>query len=78
MNCYNENGLINAGSGEEISIKDLTLLVAEIIGYSGEINWDKTKPNGTYRKLLDTTKVKNIGWKTSIGLRNGLQISYND
>lgn len=78
MNCYNENGLINAGSGEEISIKDLTLLVAEIIGYSGESYWDKTKPNGTYRKLLDTTKVKNIGWKTSIGLRNGLQISYND
>ena len=49
MNCYNENGLINAGSGEEILIKDLTLLVAEIIGYSGEINWAKTKPNGTYR-----------------------------
>ena len=78
MNNYNGLDPINAGSGEEISIKDLAELVASIVGYKGEILWDTTKPNGTPRKLLDLSKSKNIGWKYKTPLIDGIKMTYED
>ena len=76
MNEYNDTETINAGSGEEYSIFDLAHLVANIIGYEGEIVWDKTKPNGTPRKRLDLTKLNKLGWHPQYSLEEGLKITY--
>jgi GDP-L-fucose synthase len=70
--------LINAGSGTEISIRDLALLLAELIEYKGRLVFDRSKPDGTPRKLLDSTRLKNLGWKPTIDLRAGLAQSYKD
>ena len=78
MNNYNESETINVGSGEEIAIKELAELVAKIVGYTGEILWDKQKPNGTYRKLLDTSKLQNMGWKHKTDLGKGIRLTYED
>ena len=78
MNNYNESETINVGSGEEIAIKELAELVAKIVGYTGEILWDKQKPNGTYRKLLDTSKLQNMGWKHKTNLGKGIRLTYED
>lgn len=78
MNNYNEQDPVNAGSGEEISIKDLAELVASIIGYKGEILWDTTKPNGTPRKLLDLSKSLDMGWKYKTPLIDGIKMTYED
>ena len=78
MNNYNGNEPVNAGTGKEISIKDLTKLVAEIVGYNGEIKWDIAKPNGTPRKLLDVTKTENLGWKYKTELKDGIKLAYED
>ena len=78
MNNYNEQDPVNAGSGEEISIKQLAELVADVVGYKGTILWDTTKPNGTPRKLLDLSKSKSIGWKYKTSLRTGIEITYHD
>lgn len=73
---YDEDEPINVGSGEEISIKDLAFLVAEIIGYSGEIRFDASKPDGTPRKKLDSTKLEKLGWRASWKLSEGIDDSY--
>ena len=78
MNNYNGLEPINAGSGEEISIKDLAELVASIVGYKGEILWDTTKPNGTPRKLLDVSKAEKLGWTYKTELEEGIRLSYED
>ena len=78
MNNYNEQDPVNAGSGEEISIKDLAELVASIVGYKGEILWDATKPNGTPRKLLDLSKSLDMGWKYKTPLIDGIKMTYED
>lgn len=78
MNNYNDNEPVNAGSGEELSIKDLAELVADIVGYNGEIIWDASKPNGTPRKLLDLSKISNMGWKPETYLREGISKAYKD
>ena len=78
MNNYNGLAPVNAGSGEEISIKDLAELVASIVGYKGDILWDTSKPNGTPRKLLDLSKSNNMGWKHKISLEDGIKITYED
>ena len=78
MNKYNESETINIGTGEEISIKDLSRMVAKIIGYNGKIEWDVSKPNGTPRKLLDVTKLHNLGWKHRIVLKEGIKMAYKD
>ena len=59
-------------------IKDLTELVAKVIGYEGEIKWDTSRPNGTPRKLLDVSKLHNLGWNHKVDLEDGIKISYND
>jgi len=78
MNCYSGNETVNVGTGEEISIKHLTEIVAEVVGYNGEIKWDTTKPDGTPRKLLDVTKLKNLGWQHKVGIKEGIKLSYRD
>lgn len=78
MNNYSGNETVNAGTGKEISIKDLTVLVARMVGYEGEIKWDTTKPNGTPRKLLDVSKARELGWKYSTELEKGIKLAYAD
>lgn len=78
MNNYSGNQTVNAGTGKEISIKKLTELVADVVGYSGEIRWDASKPNGTPRKLLDVSKAEKLGWKYKTELKEGLKLAYRD
>jgi GDP-L-fucose synthase len=77
MHWYNESEHINVGTGEDISIKDLAELIAEVVGYKNDVDWDSSKPNGTPRKLLDVSKINNLGWESKIGLREGIQDTYN-
>ncbi|KKQ80248.1 MAG: NAD-dependent epimerase/dehydratase [Candidatus Moranbacteria bacterium GW2011_GWD2_38_7] len=72
MKNYNEKGLINIGTGEDISVKDLAMLIKEIILYEGEIIWDTSKPDGTPRRPLDVTKIHSLGWRHSINFHTGL------
>lgn len=76
MNEYNDIETINAGSGEECSIFELAHMIADVVGYKGEIIWDKTKPNGTPRKRLDLTKLNKLGWYPQYSLEDGLKITY--
>ncbi len=69
---------LNVGSGDEISIIDLANLIAKKINYSGEIKFDKSKPDGTPRKIVDCTKINNFGWTSSIGLSEGIDLAYKD
>ena len=78
MNHYSGDETVNAGTGVEISIKDLAVLVAKIVGYEGEITWDATKPNGTPRKLLDVRKAKEMGWEYKTDLERGIRLAYED
>lgn len=78
MEHYNEPGHINVGSGTEISIKDLAEMIKEIIGYEGELKWDASKPDGTPRKLMDSTKLNNLGWKARINLHEGITRVYRE
>ncbi len=72
MHNYNEKGFVNIGTGEDISIKDLALLVKELSGYKGELRFDTSKPDGTPRKLMDVSYLKNLGWEAKITLREGI------
>ena len=78
MNNYNDTGFINVGVGEEITIKKLAELVADVVGYGGEIIWDTSKPNGTPRKIMDVSKINNLGWKHKTDLRDGIKLAYED
>lgn len=78
MNNYNEQGLVNIGVGDDISIKDLALLIKTIVGYNGELKFDSTKPDGTPRKLMDVTKLHNMGWKHKINLEEGIKMVYEE
>lgn len=78
MNHYSGNETVNLGSGKEISIKELTELVAKVVGYEGTIKWDTTKPDGTPRKLLDVSKLESLGWKYHTELEEGIALAYDD
>ena len=78
MNHYSGNETVNAGTGKELSIRELTELVARVIGYEGEILWDTSKPNGTPRKLLDVSKATALGWTYRTELEDGIRLSYQD
>jgi GDP-L-fucose synthase len=69
---YNQAGLVNIGWGEDVTIKDLATLIISEVGYTGSLEFDITKPDGTPRKLMDTTKITNLGWKPSIKLKDGI------
>ena len=78
MENYNEAGLINIGVGEDISILDLAKMVQKIVGFNGDIITDKTKPDGTPRKLMDVSKLTNLGWNASISLEEGINKVYQE
>jgi len=78
MQRYDEAGLVNIGVGEDLEIKELALLIRKIVGYEGEIVHDLSKPDGTPRKLMDVTKLHNLGWKAAIILEEGLRSVYAD
>lgn len=78
MNNYSGNETVNAGTGKEVTIKQLTEMVAKVVGYEGEILWDTTRPNGTPRKLLDVSKSRKLGWTYSVELEDGIALAYND
>ncbi|HMI63308.1 MAG TPA: GDP-L-fucose synthase [Puia sp.] len=78
MQNYNEPGLVNVGVGEDLEIKELAVLIGKIVGYSGEIRHDLTKPDGTPRKLMDVSKLHSFGWKARISLEEGLRSVYEE
>lgn len=78
MNEYSGNETVNAGTGKEISIKELSEKVAGIVGYKGEIRWDTSRPNGTPRKLLDVSKAASLGWRYRTELDEGIRKAYED
>ena len=78
MNNYSGNETVNVGTGKELTIKELTEKVASIVGYTGEIRWDPSKPNGTPRKLLDVSKAKELGWTYTTELDDGIKLAYED
>lgn len=78
MNNYVGNETVNAGSGKEVSIRELAELVAKVVGYGGEIRWDTSRPNGTPRKLLDVSKAASMGWQARTGLEEGIRLAYAD
>ena len=78
MNNYNEKEIINIGCGEDITIKELATLIKEITGFEGALVFDTTKPDGTPRKLLDVTKINNLGWHYKIKLKEGIEMAYRD
>jgi GDP-L-fucose synthase len=76
MKTYSEPGLVNIGSGDELSIKALAELIAAVIGYKGRFEFDRSKPDGTPRKLLDLTRLHGLGWSRKISLRQGIEATY--
>jgi len=78
MKNYEGNEILNIGTGEDVTIRDLTNLIAEVTGYTGEIRWDATKPDGTPRKLLDVSRLHRLGWKHKTSLQDGLRLTYQD
>ena len=78
MENYNERHLINIGTGHDLTIKDLALLIKDVLGYDGELVFDTTKPDGTPRKLMDVTKLHDLGWKHQVELREGIAMAYED
>ena len=78
MNGYSGEETVNAGTGKELTIKDLTELVAKVVGYRGRIEWDTTRPNGTPRKLLDVSKAASLGWTYKTELEDGIRLAYDD
>ncbi|MFK8045007.1 MAG: GDP-L-fucose synthase family protein [Crocinitomicaceae bacterium] len=75
---YNEKQFVNLGSGQEISIKDLALLIKKVVGFEGELKFDASKPNGTMRKLMDVSYLEKAGWKYSIELEEGIKSVYEE
>jgi GDP-L-fucose synthase len=78
METHNESGLVNIGVGEDVSILDLAKMVKKIVGFTGDIITDTTKPDGTPRKLMDVSKLTNLGWKASISLEEGIKKVYEE
>jgi len=78
MQNYSEPGFVNIGVGKDISIKDLAILIKNIVGFDGELKFDTSKPDGTPRKLMDVTKLENLGFKYSIELEDGIRSVYED
>ena len=78
MENYNESELVNIGTGEDVTIKNLAALVKQIIGFQGEIVWDNSKPDGTPRKLMDVSKLHGLGWHHKIALEDGIKLAYQN
>lgn len=78
MESYNDKGLVNIGCGYDVTIKELALLIKEIVGYEGQLTFNTSKPDGTPQKLMDVTKINNLGWKSAISLEQGVKMVYDD
>ena len=78
MDTYNGNVSVNIGTGTDLSIEELAMLIKKIVGYSGTLKWDRTKPDGTPRKLLDVSLIHSLGWKHKISLEDGINRVYNE
>ncbi len=78
MKNYNEKQFVNIGTGDDISIKDVALIIKDIVGFEGELVFDTSKPDGTPRKLMDVSKLHKLGWTHKIGLKDGLKMAYDD
>lgn len=78
MQHYNEPNMINIGTGHDLTIKDLALLIKDVLGFEGDLIFDASKPDGTPRKLMDVSKLHNLGWKHKIELREGIALAYQD
>ena len=78
MNNYSGNETVNAGTGKELTIRELAETVAKVVGYEGKIMWDATRPNGTPRKLLDVSKATRLGWTYKTELEDGIRLAYED
>jgi GDP-L-fucose synthase len=77
MQHYDSSEHINVGTGEDITIKELAETISKVVGFMGEIEWDITKPNGTPRKVLNIDKIKSLGWEPKVGLREGIEKTYD-
>ena len=75
---YNDKDFVNVGSGKEISIKELAEMVQNIVGFNGSLKFDKSKPDGTPRKLMDISRISKLGWDHKIELQEGIQSAYLD
>jgi GDP-L-fucose synthase len=71
------DGLVNIGTGEDCTIAELAAIVRRVVGYEGEITWDRSKPDGTPQKRLDVSRARSMGWKPRIGLEEGLRLTYD-
>ena len=78
MENYDSGDIINIGTGEDITIRELASLISEVVGYEGEIRWDTSKPEGTPQKLLDVSRLHSMGWKPKTSLKDGLRFTYQD
>jgi GDP-L-fucose synthase len=78
METYSESELVNIGTGIDVTIKELAETVKEIVGFSGTIQWDTSRPDGTPRKLMDVSKLHSLGWKHKIALKEGIALAYQD
>ncbi len=78
MDTFNEAGWVNIGTGEDLSIRELAELIADVVGFEGALRFDPNMPDGTPRKLLDVSKVNGLGWKAQIGLREGIEAVYHE
>jgi GDP-L-fucose synthase len=78
MKNYSGSAIVNIGTGEDITIRELSEMVAEAVGYRGEIRWDTSKPDGSPRKLLDVSRLHGLGWKHSTPLKEGIRLAYED
>lgn len=76
MSRYDDEAIVNVGTGEDVTIRELAEMISQIVGYAARIRWDESKPDGTPRKLLDVTRLQSLGWKPSIGLREGIASTY--
>jgi GDP-L-fucose synthase len=75
---YSEEQFINVGYGSDISIKELAGMIKDIVGFKGEIEWDTSKPDGTPRKLMDSSRLFALGWKPQVDLETGIRLAYED
>ena len=76
MQSYNQPGIINVGTGNEVKIKELVTIIMNVVGYQGIVEYDKSKPDGTPRKLMDSTRLESLGWSPSMGLEEGIKSVY--
>jgi GDP-L-fucose synthase len=77
MENYNSSEIINVGTGGDVTIKELAETISNVVGYTGKIYWDISKPNGTPRKVLNVDNIKSLGWESKINLRDGIRLTYD-